>query len=56
MTDLPTGPGGRRNRIGCFVISAVLVIFIALYALIGFNAEPGNTLTEDIQTLPATSG
>jgi hypothetical protein len=54
MTDLPTAHGSRRNRIGCFVILGILALFIALYVLVGVNAEPGNNVTEHIQTVPAS--
>jgi hypothetical protein len=53
MTDLPEAHGTRRNRTGCYVILVILTLFVALYLLAGFNAEPGNNSTEDIQTLPA---
>ena len=45
-------PPPRRNRIGCFVIAAVLALFIVLYMFAGFAAEPGNNAAEDIQTVP----
>jgi hypothetical protein len=53
MIKLPKSPEGRRNRIGCLVIAAVLALFVALYLLVGFNAQPGNNVTEEIHTLPA---
>lgn len=53
MSKLPNSPDDRRNRTGCFIILAILAAFLALYLFVSFNAEPGNSLTEDIPTLPA---
>jgi hypothetical protein len=32
---------------------AVLAVFVALYMFVGFNAEPGNSVATNIQTVPA---
>jgi hypothetical protein len=50
---MPNSPEGRRNRIGCFIILALLVVFAVLYLIVGFSAEPGNNVTERIQPIPA---
>jgi hypothetical protein len=41
----------RRNRRGCFVITAVIVLLIAALAFIGFRADPTNALDTDIPVL-----
>jgi hypothetical protein len=50
---MPELPPYVRNRRGCFVILAIIALFIALYLLVGFNASPGNNVVQDIQTVPA---
>ena len=52
MFKMPNSPDDRRNRIGCFIILAILGGFVALYLFVGFSAEPGNNMTEDIPTVP----
>ncbi|MGZ2411273.1 hypothetical protein ACUXST_000670 [Sphingomonas sp. F9_3S_D5_B_2] len=42
-----------RNRRGCFTILAILVAFLGLYMLVSFNAQPGNDVAQNIQTVPA---
>jgi hypothetical protein len=49
---MPNSPLDRRNRVGCFVILGILALFVALYLLAGFNAEPGNSVLSNIQALP----
>jgi hypothetical protein len=46
-------PQSARNRKGCFVILAIVALFIALYMLVGFRASPGNNVAQDIPTVPA---
>lgn len=53
MPDLPNSPNDRRNRIGCFIILAVLALFVALYLLVGSSGGPGNSVTENIPVMPA---
>jgi hypothetical protein len=54
MPNLPQSSDNRRNRTGCFVILGIVAVAVALYLLAGFNAEPGNSSTEQIQTVPAS--
>jgi hypothetical protein len=51
----PNSPNDRRNRIGCFVILAVLALFVALYMFAGFSAEPANNAAEDIPAAPGAA-
>jgi hypothetical protein len=53
---MANSPQDRRNRIGCFVVVAVLAFFVMLYMFVGFSAPPGNSATEEIQTVPTTAG
>jgi hypothetical protein len=46
-------PDTVRNRKGCFIILAILVLFVALYIFVGIRAGPGNNVAEDIQTVPS---
>lgn len=50
--DESNNPNARRNRIGCFVILGVLLLFAALYVLASINAGAGNKVAQDIQTVP----
>ncbi len=52
MADLPNSPNAQRNRRGCFVMVAVLVLFLALYLTVGLNGDPRNEVSEDIQAVP----
>jgi hypothetical protein len=53
MPELPNSPNDRRNRIGCFVILAILALFVALYLFAGFNAAPENSVAQNIPTMPS---
>jgi hypothetical protein len=48
-TDLPRFL--RENRIGCFVIAAVIAVFLAAAAYIGLSATTENELNSVIPTL-----
>ena len=46
-------PPSARNRTGCFIILAILALFITLYLLVGVSAPPGNNAAQDIPAVPA---
>ena len=48
-TDLPRVL--RENRIGCFVIAAVIALFLAAAAYIGFSAPAENAMNSVIPAL-----
>ena len=41
----------RTNRRGCFIIAAVLVLFVAALAYIGFSGHPIDDLKSSIPVL-----
>jgi len=45
-------PDPIRNRRGCYVILTIVAVAIALYALVGFSAQPGNDVAHKIPTVP----
>jgi len=49
---MPRVPDIVRNRKGCFIILAVIALFIAIFIIVGLQAGPGNNVAEDIQTVP----
>jgi hypothetical protein len=51
---VPEDPPPLRNRKGCFIILAIVILFVVLYLIAGIHALPGNNAAQQIQTLPAS--
>jgi hypothetical protein len=52
-TESPKAPKDRSNRRGCFIIGAVLVLFISALAYIGLRSAPVDEFNSSIPTVGA---
>jgi len=50
---MPSPPGDKSNRRGCFIIAIIIALFIVTYLLVGLNAKRQNKVASNIQVAPA---